>query len=76
MLAECRVYYTAVEQYLGSVGNVIECLEGFFELVIVVVPQGNYPRFYLLFEQDRQQALRGQQNREKAAELTCLSDMT
>ena len=63
MLAECRMYYTAIEQDLGGVGNVIECPESFFEFVVVIVPQGNYPRFYFLFKRGVSMRFDGGQRR-------------
>ena len=48
MFSQRRMDYTTVEQYLGRVRNVVEDLQCFFELVVVVVAYCLYPCLDLL----------------------------
>ena len=48
MLAHCSVNNTAVEEDLGSIGDVVENFQRFPELVVIVVPKGSDPSLDLL----------------------------
>lgn len=47
------MYYTAVEQDLGGVGNGVEDTQGLFELLIIIVTQGFDPGFDFLQQVSR-----------------------
>lgn len=47
------MYYTAVEQDLGGVGNGVEDTQRLFELLIIIVTQGFDPGFDFLQQVSR-----------------------
>ena len=59
MLSQCGMNDGAVEQDARRVGDGIEGLQGFFELVVVVVRQCLHPRLDLLSMDDRSSAVMG-----------------
>lgn len=48
VLAECRIDHAHVEQNLGGIRDPLKGLEGFVELIVVVVLEGLDPSFYFL----------------------------
>jgi hypothetical protein len=53
MLAQRSMYDSAIEENLRSVGNVVEDLQGFLELVIVIVGKRFHPCFDFLYRVSR-----------------------
>ena len=49
MFAQRRMYHSAIEMYLRGIGNVLKCVERFFEFIVIVLRERFHPRLYFLY---------------------------
>lgn len=49
MLAQRSMYHTAIEEDSGSIGDIVEDLQGVFKFIVVIVAKSLHPCFNFLF---------------------------